>query len=150
MELHRKVSGPPRPVAPLALGATPEGDSYTLAGLLCGLILRERGWEVQDLGCSLPLAALGRAVVARRPRLVWLSIHHLGESERFLQEYGAFYLSATTAGAAVILGGPALGPAIRARLTAAAFGDRMGHLAEFARRVHPGGRDTDQRGSISQ
>jgi MerR family transcriptional regulator, light-induced transcriptional regulator len=149
MELNRKAPGPPGATGPLALGATPEGDLYTLAGLLCELTLRESGWEAQDLGPNLPLASLARAVRTHRPRLVWLSIHHLGDPERFLQEYAAFDRSASATRATVILGGPALGPALRARLMAAAFGDRMVHLAEFARRLHPaGGEATDHPGSM--
>ena len=40
-------------------------------------------------------------------------------------------------GAAVILGGRAFDPELRSRLMYASFGDRMAHLAEFARRMLP-------------
>jgi excisionase family DNA binding protein len=137
MELSRKAPRPGGGPAPLALGATPEGDRYTLAGLLCELTLRELGWAVMGFGPGLPLTSLGRAVGLHRPRLVWLSVHHLDDPERFLQQYESFYLSASAEGAAIILGGPALGPGLRARLAATGFGDRMRHLAEFARRLQP-------------
>ena len=126
---------PVPPGAPLALGATPEGDLYTLAGLLCELALRELGWDVINLGSNLPLASLAKAVRVHRPRLVWLSINHLADPERFVREYDAFYDAAAASGAAVILGGPALDAALRARLVAASFGERIAHLAEFARRL---------------
>lgn len=136
MELLRVA--PPTPAeAPLALGAAPEGDLYTLAGLLCELSLREQGWEVVNLGANLPLAGLGRAVLAHRPRMVWLSVHHLDCPERFLQDFDNFRLAIGSTDAAVILGGPALGPELRSRLVAAVFGDRLAHLAAFARGLRP-------------
>ncbi|MDB5352535.1 MAG: carH [Planctomycetota bacterium] len=124
-------------VAPLAIGATPEGDHYTLAGLLCELSLREQGWDVINLGPNLPLPSLAKAVRVHRPRLVWFSINHLTDPERFVREYEAFYPSASTMGVAVCLGGPGLDGALRARLVAASFGERIVHLAEFARRILP-------------
>ncbi|HEX8204411.1 MAG TPA: B12-binding domain-containing protein [Isosphaeraceae bacterium] len=137
-ELNREVPRPEGGPAPLALGATPEGNAYTLAGLLGELALRELGWEVINLGPCLPLSSLGRAVAAHRPRLAWLSVHETGEPERFLHQYKSFYKSAAQEGTAIILGGPALGPGLRARVAATGFGDRMGHLAGLARRLHPG------------
>ncbi|CAN5911813.1 excisionase family DNA-binding protein [soil metagenome] len=123
--------------APLALGATPEGDLYTIPGLLCELTLREQGWEVVNLGPNLPMVSLASAVLAQQPRLVWLSVHHLQDTDRFLQEYSIFHAKASRTGAAVVLGGPVLGPDLRARMVAASFGDRMAHFGEFARRLHP-------------
>ncbi len=125
--------------APLALGATPDGDPYTLSGLLSELVLGESGWEAVNLGPNLPMAALARAVLDQEPRLVWLSINHLADPARFLRDYEAFHEAATRTGAAVILGGRALGPDLRVRLLASGFGERMAHLAEFARQLHPAG-----------
>jgi MerR family transcriptional regulator, light-induced transcriptional regulator len=142
--IHR--SPEPAPSAPLALGATPEGDRYTLSGLLCELTLRELGWEATNLGAGLPMGSLATAVRVHRPRLVWLSVHRLEDEERFLQEYANFYASASATGAAVVLGGPALGPGLRARLVAASFGDRLAHLAEFARRLGSGADGSSPRG----
>jgi excisionase family DNA binding protein len=123
---------------PLAIGATPEDDPYTLPGLLCELVLREQGWDVMNLGPNLPMDSLAVAVAAHRPRLVWLSASHLENPERFVDDYARFYARATRLGTPVILGGQALAaPALRARLLAAGFGERAAHLAEFARRLHP-------------
>ena len=46
-------------------------------------------------------------------------------------------MKAAAVGAAVIVGGQALGPELRSRLIYASHGDRMAHLAEFARRLSP-------------
>ncbi len=121
------------PDAPLALGATTEGDPYTIPGLLCELTLRWLGWNVVNLGVNLPLDSITRAVAMHSPRLVWLSISHLGNPERFLEQYRDFFRTASEEGAAVLLGGQGLDPELRGKLVASGFGDRMAHLCEFAR-----------------
>jgi excisionase family DNA binding protein len=123
--------------APLALGATPEGDFYQIALLLGELVLRELGWEVRNLSVNLPMRSLSKALGACRSRLVYLSVSHLVDEDRFAREYQAFFEAATSGGIAVILGGRALGPDLRARLGYASFGERMAHLSEFARQLGP-------------
>lgn len=120
---------------PLAVGATPEGDTFVLPGLLCELTLVETGWEVQNLGVNLPLPSLAEAVRRLRPRLAFLSASHLADPDRFIREYSYFYEAAVQAGTAIIIGGRALDPEIRPRLIFASCGDRLVHLAEFARRL---------------
>jgi excisionase family DNA binding protein len=121
----------------LAIGAAIEGDPYVLPGLLGELVLRELGWDVRNLGVNLPLSSLANAVLDYRPRLVFLSVNYLTDEDRFVREYTSFFHTAVSKDAAVILGGRALGPLLRSRLVFASYGDRMVHLAEFARRFHP-------------
>ncbi len=135
--IGRATVGDLPPGTPLALGATPEGDLFTIANLSCELALREMGWEVVNLGPNLPLASLAKAVRAYRPALAWLSINHLDDPERFVREYQAFHAVASATGTAVCLGGAALSLSLRPRLLAASFGERVAHLAEFARRLRP-------------
>lgn len=138
MELVRLATpASPRPGSALAIGAAPGGDLYTIPGLLAELTLRERGWEVMNLGANLPLPSLSKAVRAHRPRLVWLSVSHLADPARFLQHYTNFHHAAAASGSAVALGGRALTPDLRAQLVASSFGDRMAHLADFARGLRP-------------
>ncbi|MGP0066897.1 MAG: excisionase family DNA-binding protein [Isosphaeraceae bacterium] len=120
---------------PLALGATPEGDPYVLACLLGELLLREQGWQVRNLGSNLPLRSLGQATLNHRPRLVFISVNYLKDEDQFVREYQSFYENAAAVGAAVIVGGRALGQELRTRLVYASFGDRMAHLGEFARGI---------------
>ncbi len=122
---------------PLALTATPEGDPYTLPGLLGELVLREGGWDVRNLGPNLPLRSLAAAIRHYRPGLVFLSVGAIGDRSRFLNDYPYFYEAATQVGSATILGGRALDPDLRSKLVYASFGDRMAHLAEFARMLYP-------------
>ncbi len=122
---------------PLALGGTIGGDHYSLPGVLGELVLREAGWDVANLGCDLPLRSFARAIRDRKPGLVYLPISHVADRSGFVRDYAYFYEAATLAGSAIILGGRALDPDLRSKLVYASFGDRMVHLAEFARRLLP-------------
>lgn len=135
LELLRTLPAPSED-SPLALGAAPEGDLYTLPGLLAELTLRELGWDVVNLGPNLPLASLARAIRVQQPKLVWISVSHLEDERTFLHDYQSFYASVSRTETAVVLGGSALTPDLRARVVAASFGDRIAHLREFARRLH--------------
>jgi MerR family transcriptional regulator, light-induced transcriptional regulator len=71
--LLHTVFARPAADAPVALGGALEGDPYLLPTLMCATVLAAAGWREINLGPNLPLAALGSAVTAHRPRLVWLS-----------------------------------------------------------------------------
>ncbi len=122
-------------MAPLALGAAPEGDPYSLALLLSELVLREAGWNVRNLGPNLPLRSLAEAVADYRPTLVFLAVNYLAERDDFVREYERFYEMATSRQVAVMVGGHALDADLRARLVYAGYAERLAHLSEFARRV---------------
>ena len=131
----------PGPARPLAIGAAPEGDQFVLPGLLCELALVEAGYAVENLGVNLPMRSLASATRDLRPRLAFLAVSHLADPDRFTHEYAYFYEAASRAGTAIIVGGRALGADLRPRLVYASCGDRMAHLAEFARSLlaPPGG-----------
>ncbi len=135
LELIDQVSREHKPTGPLALCAATEGDPYVLSSLLGDLVLREMGWDVRNLGLNLPLRSLANATVQYRPKLVVLSINFLRDQDHFLREYHSFHETAAESHAAVIVGGQALDAELRSRLRYAAFGDRMTHLAEFARHL---------------
>jgi excisionase family DNA binding protein len=135
VDLIRTVSRAATPGRPLAIGASPERDVYTLPVLLGELILREGGWDVRNLGSNLPFRSMASAVRAYRPKLAFLSAGSPIDKPRFLQEYSYFYEAASQAGAAIILGGRAFDADLRSRLVYASFGERMAHLAEFARQI---------------
>ena len=122
---------------PLAMGAAPDGDPYALPGLLAEIAVREAGWDVRNLGGGLPLRSLATATRKHRPRLIYLTASRVADPARFVNDYAYFYEAANQVGAAVILGGRAFDPELRSRLMYASFGDRMAHLAEFARRMLP-------------
>ncbi|APW60909.1 excisionase family DNA-binding protein [Paludisphaera borealis] len=118
---------------PLAIGATPEGDPYVLSCLLAELLLREQGWQVRNLGANLPLRSLANAAIAYRPKIVYLSINFVMDETLFARDFVRFHEAAVAVGAAVIVGGRALGAVLRSKLPYAAYAERMAHLLEFAR-----------------
>lgn len=77
--------------APVAIGGTPEGDTYLLATTLVELTLKDAGWRSTSLGSNLPIATVAAAIRDRRPRLVWLSISHLPDIARFCAEFNELY-----------------------------------------------------------
>jgi excisionase family DNA binding protein len=118
---------------PLAIGATTEGDPYVLSCLLGELLLREQGWQVRNLGVNLPLRSLANAAIEYRPKLIYLSINYVTDEAIFARDFVRFHEDAVAAGAAVIVGGRALGAVLRSRIPYAAYAERMAHLVEFAR-----------------
>jgi excisionase family DNA binding protein len=126
--------------SPVALGASPEGDSYTLPTLLGELTLREIGWDVRNLGPDLPLKSLARAVEAHRPRLVFLAVMHVADPIGLVGEYAEFARSARAVGTAIVLGGLGLTPGLRSRLDHDGFGGQMADLAAIGRRLLPAAR----------
>lgn len=127
--------GLPRPPegAPLALGGGPPGDPYLLANLLADLCLTEEGWAVENIGPNTPWPSLGKAVRARKPRLIWISCSYLPDPKAFLAGYATLHAEAVRAGAALAVGGRALTEDVRSHMGYSHHGDRLANLVEFAR-----------------
>ncbi len=136
-DLKRELESRAERNRPVAVGAAPEGDPYTLPTLLAQLVLLDAGWEAVNLGPNTPLASLTKAVRELRPRLVWLSASYIRSAEEFLGAYCDLYRVAELQGVAVAIGGQALGGPIRASMGYTTHGDGLSHLAAFARTLHP-------------
>lgn len=63
--------GPGRPVA---VGAAPPGDPYTLPSLMAATVLAGAGWAEINLSAETPEQVLVRAAAGSRARLVWLAL----------------------------------------------------------------------------
>jgi excisionase family DNA binding protein len=122
---------------PVAVGGAPEGDPYLLATLLAQLVLLDAGWEAVNLGPNTPLPSLTRALRELRPRLLWLSASYLEDTAGFIAAYRDLYRAAEGQGVAVAVGGRALAEPIRSAVPYTTYGDGLGHLAAFARTLHP-------------
>lgn len=122
----------PAPNAPLALGGTPEGDNYSLPTTMVEVVMRGMGWRAMSLGTNLPFATLVAAVRENRPRLLWLSVSHIDDPDKFFTQYEELF-AAVDGRVALALGGRALTEPIRQRLRYSAFCDNMQHLESFVR-----------------
>lgn len=117
--------------APRAIGGALSGDHYTLANRLVELVLREAGWNACSLGGNLPLDSMLVAVRRERPRLLWLSISHIDNSETFVANYNQFY-SQLPADLVVAVGGRALTDELRPRIGYTAHCDSLEQLYALA------------------
>lgn len=116
----------------LAIGGTVEGDLYTLPTAMAELVLRDAGFVTNSLGTSIPIASLIRAVNETRPKLFWLSVSHIPDQIDFVAEFVALSQACAGAGTALAVGGRALTPELRQRMSYSSYCDTMQHLAAFA------------------
>ena len=122
---------------PRAVGGSPENDHSVLPTLLAQMVLLDAGWDAVNLGPNTPFHSLWKAIKDLQPRLLWLSVSHLDAEEEFVSGYRALYQKAEKAGVAVAIGGRALVESLRSKIPYTTYGDGLGHLAAFARTLHP-------------
>jgi excisionase family DNA binding protein len=104
----RGLLTPPREDAPVALGGTLEGDPYSLATAMCELILRNCGWNAQNLGTWHPANTFIAAIETHRPRIFWLSTSSIADSATLQSSVAAIANAAHEYGTALIVGGQAI------------------------------------------
>lgn len=127
----RHLVQPPGGDAPIALGATLDGDPYTLAVSMGELVLRDGGWNAMSLGHLLPFATLQKAIERQQPRLLWISISAIREADRFCDEMNRLFEIAQSHGTAIVLGGRALSLEIRRNIHYSSYCDTFKHLDDF-------------------
>ncbi len=115
-----------------ALGATIEGDQYSLSVTMGEIVLRSVGWNARLLGSSIPLESIARSVEQHQPGLLWLSISHIPAESAFVVAFNRLFDVAAKTNTAIVVGGRALTTEIRTQLRYSSFCDTMQHLEEFA------------------
>jgi methanogenic corrinoid protein MtbC1 len=126
----RSAIPPLEETAPMALGATVEGDPYRLPTMLVELVLLENGWRATSLGTSLPFDTLRAAVMENHPRLFWLSVTTMGDEDKFVADYQRFYDEFGDQ-MAIVVGGQAITTHLRRKMQYAAYCDTIQHLESF-------------------
>lgn len=117
----------------LALGATIEGDQYSLPVTMSEIVLRSVGWDARLLGSSIPFDSMIVAIQRHQPRLFWLSVSFISNEADFVSGFNRLFETASVFNTAIVVGGRALTSEIRAQLRYSAFCDTMRHLEEFAK-----------------
>jgi excisionase family DNA binding protein len=130
--IHSAVQG----AQPVAIGGAPEHDHYNLAPFLTKLVLMEHGWKVIYLGRHTPFVAFEDAIREFQPNLVWLSVSHLVDSERFIAEENAFFEKCQALQVPLAVGGRALDLSIMPRLKMDFHGENLSQFARYSRTLH--------------
>ncbi len=133
----RRLVGPSKPSAPVAVGCTLEGDPYALPTAMCELTLRELGWNAQNLGSWQPLKSMAQAIKNIQPRLFWLSVSKVAEPETFPETICKLYQVAEENNCALIIGGRGVTDAeLRKQLEFSGYCDSMSHFMKLAKQIH--------------
>ena len=119
--------------APIAIGATLDGDQYTLPVTMAELVLRDCGWNATSLGNSLPFSTLKAAVGHTRPQMLWISVSWIQDESKFVNQANDLFAVARDHGSAFAVGGQGLTESIRKQMKYTVHCDTMADLENFAR-----------------
>ncbi len=132
--LHELRSKQTEPNSDLvAIGATIEGDQYSLPVTMSEIVLRSVGWSAQLLGSSIPFDSMTKAIQRHKPEMFWLSVSFIPDESAFISGFNRLFEAASKTNTAMVVGGRALTAEIRTRLRYSAFCDTMRHLEDFAK-----------------
>jgi excisionase family DNA binding protein len=123
----------------MAVGATPEGDHYTLSGILCELTLLELGWDARNMGCHLPLIEFSHAITEMKPQIAWLSVHFVENEQAFVHDLHLVRETCRTMRTRLVVGGRALTPTMRRDVSDSnvVFAEDMQTLMDLSRSFGP-------------
>ena len=116
----------------LALGATCEGDFFTVPMTMGEMVLREAGWNAQSMGSNIPVSSIIEAVISKQPKLVWLSLSEIPDLDALSVRMTELAACAAQHGTCVVVGGRALNETVRKRLQYTAFCEDFYHLVPLA------------------
>ena len=122
---------------PLAIGACPEGDFYTLGNLLAELVLLQNGWQVTNIGPNTPCDSVISMARKLRPKLIWMTCTHLENPEAFTQGCNELHQTAMELESNLFLGGQALTQEVRRRLHYHWIGDSLSQFSLASKRLIP-------------
>jgi excisionase family DNA binding protein len=116
--------------APLAVGGAPQGDPYVLPTRMAGLVLAEAGYREVNFGANTPVELLAAEAVARKARLVWLSVS--AEADGMRGAVGRLAGSLAERRIALVVGGSRAGDVVPRGAVGATVIESMAGLAAFA------------------
>ena len=120
------------PTRALALGATLEGDHYSLASTMAELVLRDCGLDAVAIGTSIPAASCIQAIRTNMPAIFWLGVSRVPDVPAFLAGFSRLSSTCNELGVAIVVGGRALTHELRTSMVYSACCDTMQQLERFA------------------
>ena len=127
--LHELLAKQPPPdTQRLALGATIEGDHYTLPVTMSKVVLRAAGWDARLLGTSIPLSSMALAIEKKGPQLFWLSVSYIPDEAVFLLGFRRLMDAAAAAQTSVVVGGRVLTAELKFQLHGSILCESMRQL----------------------
>ena len=131
----RSLLPKPKEGAPIAIGASLVGDMYTMPSLMVEMIMMSLGWKAHSLGSNLPLSTLLAAANDYQPRLFWVSLSHIQDESKLIEEFNEFAekMPKTTA---LAIGGNAITPELRKQLNFSVCCDNMRQFEMFAENMN--------------
>jgi len=129
----RSLLDEPAENAPAAIGAAPENDPYVVPTTMASIVLREAGFRSINLGPLTPIDALVQGVEHCKPKLVWLAMSSLGESQRLAEQLEGLVEAVAQQNAQLIVGGRGADQAVFGRLDRTTVVQSMSELAGFAK-----------------
>jgi excisionase family DNA binding protein len=121
--------------SPIAMATALSGDNNLIAPTMATITLRACGYAVVALGSDTPATSIAKAVENLKPLLLAVSLSHVGSEDGAVGSIEIISRVAVQHDCRLALGGRGLSKAIRRRVQADFFGDTMGHLANYARKV---------------
>jgi len=115
-----------------AIGATLDGDLYSLPLTMAETVLRSVGFRATMLGTSIPVDSLTKAVSDLRPKLFFASVSHIADEVRFVDCFSRLAETCRNTGTALVVGGRALNDTLRPQLLYSAHCDTLQQLESFA------------------
>ena len=133
-DLRATLALPPAD-APLAMGGSTEDDPYSLPTRMVEMVLVEHGWNAMSLGSGIPVSSMIEAVKKHKPRLFWLSVSALEDSDQFLAQYQQLSEACGTQ-TALVVGGRGLTDQLREQMKYTAYCESLIRLESFAQAIH--------------
>ncbi len=108
-----------RPEAPYAVGCALECDPYLLPSLAASVTLAHAGFSDVNLGPVTPGRLLTNAAEHYKARVAWLSVSTIADEPAFIASVDAIAerLTMSAAGCRLVVGGRAITPELRARIS---------------------------------
>ena len=129
----RTLLKPANPDAPRAIGFSLSGDQYLLALTMGELILRDGGWDAANIGHSLPVGTVLRAIDEIKPSLVWVSASHIVNEKTFVESMQQVYKRVEEHQAVFAVGGRALHEELRREFNYTVHCDDMQSFVNYSK-----------------